>query len=80
MCVCACVSTCASGVHICGVGGQQVSLSDHVCASIRVGGGGSVWMQEAGVSLRETKLGLKLWEKLCETVCNGASKTVYNSV
>ena len=26
MCVCACVSTCASGEHLCGVGGQQVSL------------------------------------------------------
>lgn len=40
VCVCACVSTCASGVHFCGVGGQQVSLRVTTCVRVSGGGGG----------------------------------------
>lgn len=40
VCVCACVSTCASGVHFCGVGGQQVSLRVTTCVRASGGGGG----------------------------------------
>ena len=68
MCVCACVSTCASGEHLCGAGGQQVSLrvmTTCVQASGRWGGRWAVCgFRTWRVSLWETKLRLKLWEKL----------------
>ena len=74
VCVCVCKHVCLRCALLWGRGPAGEPESDHVCVSVGWGRGAVCGCRRWCVSLRETKLGLKLWEKLCETVCNGACR------